>query len=208
MVTTEGEWDFNSLARSLPSEALDLVAGMTPPRAVAKDRLLTNEARFRRGLNQDKRFCRCDVNDESISHVLWDCDFAAETWKAAGDFDIRDSRWQMPFEEWFFDSIVSKQGLKFGVVCWFLWRARNEKIFSDGNDNPTTVAIKCQRWLVAIQNAQDVESQVTVGMGTKFQRQIAWVVGPNDDVTLNFDSSVLGRGGKAAAGGLIRDGYG
>ncbi|CAN1783047.1 Putative ribonuclease H protein At1g65750, partial [Linum perenne] len=32
--------------------------------------------------------------------------------------------------------------------------------------------------------------------------------GPNDGVTLNSDGSVLVNGGKAAAGGLIRDGYG
>ncbi|CAN1162260.1 Putative ribonuclease H protein At1g65750 [Linum perenne] len=44
--------------------------------------------------------------------------------------------------------------------------------------------------------------------GTKIQRQIAWLAGPSDGVTLNSDGSVLGVGGKAAAGGLIRDGYG
>ncbi|CAN1140481.1 Putative ribonuclease H protein At1g65750 [Linum perenne] len=149
MVTTEGAWDFNRLACFLPSEAMDLVAGMTPPQAgrgeddwvwgrdrsgifsiklaynlicqvdaypisnickavwkwsgpnrirlflwlAAKDILLTNEARVQRGLTQNKRCCRCDVNDESITRVLRDCEFAAETWKATGDFDTRDSSW-------------------------------------------------------------------------------------------------------------------
>ncbi|CAN1162259.1 Putative ribonuclease H protein At1g65750 [Linum perenne] len=128
--------------------------------------------------------------------------------KGCRRFRLKGLRWQRPFEEWFYDSLCSEQGLKFGVVCWFLWRSRNEKIFAGGNENPTTVALKCQRWLVAIHNTQVVESQAEVGKGTKIQRQIAWLAGPSDGVTLNSDGSVLGVGGKAAAGGLIRDGYG
>ncbi|CAN1743095.1 Putative ribonuclease H protein At1g65750 [Linum perenne] len=55
----------------------------------AKDRLLTNAARHRRGLSQDASCPRCAATTEDSNHVLRECPVAAETWMA-----LRSCRWQ------------------------------------------------------------------------------------------------------------------
>ncbi|CAN1804984.1 Putative ribonuclease H protein At1g65750 [Linum perenne] len=99
-------------------------------------------------------------------------------------------------------------GLKFGVLCWFLWKARNERIFAGVIDIPATMAIKCNRWLNLVNKAMEREAIFLGNTGTSKQSQIAWMARPRDGVTLNTDGSVLGYGGKASAGGLIRDCHG
>ncbi|CAN1787955.1 Putative ribonuclease H protein At1g65750 [Linum perenne] len=66
----------------------------------AKERLLTNAARMRRGFTQDASCPFCANNEESISHILRDCSFAAETWRHVGGVDIQGERWQRPYQLW------------------------------------------------------------------------------------------------------------
>ncbi|CAN1153781.1 Putative ribonuclease H protein At1g65750 [Linum perenne] len=98
--------------------------------------------------------------------------------------------------------------MKFGVVCWSLWKARNERTFAGNRDNPYTVAMKSNRWLTMINSAMELEVNFLEVTRAKQQQQIAWMAGPSDGVTLNSDGSVLGVGGKASVGGLIRDCHG
>ncbi|CAN1810413.1 Putative ribonuclease H protein At1g65750 [Linum perenne] len=48
----------------------------------AKDRLLTNASRKRRGMCQDGSCGTCNIGEEDAAHVLRDCPFAKEVWKA------------------------------------------------------------------------------------------------------------------------------
>ncbi|CAN1760424.1 Putative ribonuclease H protein At1g65750 [Linum perenne] len=229
MTNSEGQWDFQRLEKFLPPEAVDMVVGMSPPRAssgsddwvwgleksgmfsirsayniicnhefaqnpnlwktvwrwkgpnrithflwlAAKEKLLTNEARSRRGLclGGDCRWCSGEA--ESTAHVLRDCNFAKAFWQAIGDFDLNTPDWQLNLSEWFQAFLASDNGLRFGIGCWFLWRARNERIFA----------------------GQRKERQIAV----------AWKAGPPGWIVINSDGSVLGNRGGAAVGGLLRN---
>ncbi|CAN1188297.1 Putative ribonuclease H protein At1g65750 [Linum perenne] len=90
---------------------------------------------MRRGFTQDASSPFCANNEESISHILRDCSFAAETWRHVGGVDIQGERWQRPYQLWLQDFIKSDSSLIFGITCWYLWRARNERIFTGSTES-------------------------------------------------------------------------
>ncbi|CAN1179618.1 Putative ribonuclease H protein At1g65750 [Linum perenne] len=186
LVDAAGQWDFNRLQRILAPEAVDVVAGMSPPQEnrgpddwvwgleksgvfsiksaynliceidsipssnlwkvvwgwigpsrikhflwlAAKDKLLTNEGRCRRGLSTDDNCGWCGMATESIVHVLRDCSFARDTWRAVGGFDTEGLEWNRETSEWLQLFLAGEKDLRFGIVCWYLWRSRNERLFA------------------------------------------------------------------------------
>ncbi|CAN1188300.1 Putative ribonuclease H protein At1g65750 [Linum perenne] len=123
----------------------------------AKERLLTNAARMRRGFTQD--------NEESISHILRDCSFAAETWRHVGGVDIQGERWQRPYQLWLQDFIKSDSSLIFGITCWYLWRARNERIFTGSTESSVSVAWQAGRpgWITLNLDGSVVQRRAAAG---------------------------------------------
>ncbi|CAN1786763.1 Putative ribonuclease H protein At1g65750 [Linum perenne] len=169
----------------------------------AKEKLLTNVARVRRGMTTVVACHRCAAPEEMVLHVLRDCPFACETWKTAGGVNPLDLGWQAPLSDWLLSNIKSDNTLHFGIVCWHLWRARNESIFAGSSDGPSTVAFKSIRWRDTVQITMDRDGVYLDGCDSRRLTDIAWQAGPLGGVTLNSDGSVLR--GKAAARGLLRD---
>ncbi|CAN1818919.1 Putative ribonuclease H protein At1g65750, partial [Linum perenne] len=238
-VDSSGQWQFQKLDRLLSPEAVNVVAGMSPPQEdrgaddwirgleksglftiksayslicqtelipssnswkgvwnwkgpsrikyflwlAAKDKLLTNEGRCRRGLSSDESCRWCATAAESILHVLRDCCFAKGTWREVGGLDTEGSEWQLTYEEWFHKFLTGKKELRFGIVCWYLWKTRNERLFAGRVDDAKVIAARCLGW----------ESKVSWQMS-----QQGWTV-------VNSNGSVLRARGRATAGGILRD---
>ncbi|CAN1146313.1 Putative ribonuclease H protein At1g65750 [Linum perenne] len=238
LVDAAGDWDFQKLERLLAPEAVDVVAGMSPPQAdrgaddwvwgleksglffiksaynlicqtdslpgsnlwkgvwnwkgpnqikhfiwlAAKDKLLTNEGRCRRGLSDDKNCRWYGTVAESIVHVLRDYSFAQGTWRAVGGFNTDGPDWQLDANDWFQRFLGGELALRFGIVCWYLWKSRNERLFAGSIEDARVIAAKCLCW----------ESKV--GDALQFETSF-----------LEANGSVRGDRGKAAAGGLLRD---
>ncbi|CAN1155661.1 Putative ribonuclease H protein At1g65750 [Linum perenne] len=66
----------------------------------ANDKLLTNVVRRRRGFCSDDTCRGCGTEAESILHILRDCAFAKETWRAVGGFNTDGAEWQFSLTEW------------------------------------------------------------------------------------------------------------
>ncbi|CAN1167394.1 Putative ribonuclease H protein At1g65750 [Linum perenne] len=261
MTNSEGQWDFQRLEKFLPPEAVDMVVGMSPPRAssgsddwvwgleksgmfsirsayniicnhefaqnpnlwktvwrwkgpnrithflwlAAKEKLLTNEARSRRGLclGGDCRWCSGEA--ESTAHVLRDCNFAKAFWQAIGDFDLNTPDWQLNLSEWFQAFLASDNGLRFGIGCWFLWRARNERIFAGSVESAKAIASKALNWEIKVREATNFEANILDSQRKERQIAVAWKAGPPGWIVINSDGSVLGNRGGAAVGGLLRN---
>ncbi|CAN1162915.1 Putative ribonuclease H protein At1g65750 [Linum perenne] len=114
----------------------------------ARNRLLTNESRKHRGMCQVASCELCEVADESVSHVLRDCSLAREAWRATRLDDIGKPDWQLPLAEWLENHLKSEKGLQFGVMCWHLWRSRNERLFAGGGGGGGGGEIDLRRWLL------------------------------------------------------------
>ncbi|CAN1188105.1 Putative ribonuclease H protein At1g65750 [Linum perenne] len=174
----------------------------------AKDRLLTNATRKRRGMCQEARCEYCLIGEETASHFLRECSFAREVWNRTRREFLSEPDWQLPLSDWMEFYLKSDNGLQFGIVCWFLWRARNERIFADSRDGPTRVAIKASNWLHTVRTAMCRETCLETENERGRRIDVSWEAGSEDWYTLNTDGSVLGHRGRSAAGGLIRDSSG
>ncbi|CAN1173372.1 Putative ribonuclease H protein At1g65750 [Linum perenne] len=174
----------------------------------ARDRLLTNVTRLRRGMCQEAGCEFCHAGEENSSHVLRECSFAVEVWKMLLPNAINRPEWSLPFVEWLDVHLKSDVGLQFGIVNWYLWRTRNERLFAAGKDSPSVVAAKASNWIRTVNSAMARDASLESDLGAARQIEVSWKMGPPEWITLNSDGSVQGARGKAAAGGLIWDSEG
>ncbi|CAN1231345.1 Putative ribonuclease H protein At1g65750 [Linum perenne] len=150
----------------------------------------------------------CSHSIESTSHVLRDCTFAKEVWSKVGGFDTSAGGWQGETETWIRRGICSDRSLLFGIVCWYIWKSRNERIFSGARPLAPNVAFRALSWSQVVAEA---ESRSAHTISNSRERQIvgvAWEPGSESWVTLNSDGAVDLLGGKAATGGLVRNSEG
>ncbi|CAN1121631.1 Putative ribonuclease H protein At1g65750 [Linum perenne] len=101
--------------------------------------------------------------------------------------------------------LADNRGLRFGVVCWFLWRARNERLFAGSVEGANAIAARCLCWEGKVGEALNFERDCLESGRKNRQIQVAWQAGPEGWLIVNTDGSVQGINGKAAAGGLLRD---
>ncbi|CAN1170479.1 Putative ribonuclease H protein At1g65750 [Linum perenne] len=172
---------------------------------VMHDRLLTNLERKRRHLSADSRCSRCGNSEESVTHILRDCPAAASVWDELGYSRQDQIRANLPLLDWCVVLLKNHDSLKLGITCWYLWKSRNEWIFSNLNNSAATTAAKINSWSQTVQ-AAFVSSPKHVKINPDRDRvDIAWEPGPPGWVVLNTDGSVSAQSGRAAAGGLIRN---
>ncbi|CAN1815662.1 Putative ribonuclease H protein At1g65750 [Linum perenne] len=174
----------------------------------AQDKLLTNCQRVKRKLTADARCTLCQANNEDVTHILRDCQFAKEVWVKSGIQAIHDRCWQLQGQEWLRAGITSTESTRFGLTCWVLWKARNERIFSNAKATPSNVNFQIAGWSRIVKSAVQREQIMTDPRRLQADRHIAWEPGPESWMVINSDGSVLQPSGHAGAGGLIRNEFG
>ncbi|CAN1183512.1 Putative ribonuclease H protein At1g65750 [Linum perenne] len=171
----------------------------------ANNRILTNAQRQRRNMTQDASCSIYNNTDESVTHVLRDCNFARDVWTRLTVFDIADPHWVLDPAAWIFHPLKSGNGMLFGITCWQLWKFRNERIFTDSITSTTAAAIKIGNWLCSIKKAMERDNRA-LGVGRPREVvDLAWDPGPIGWMVLNTDGSVNPNRRQATAGGLLRD---
>ncbi|CAN1764635.1 Putative ribonuclease H protein At1g65750 [Linum perenne] len=107
---------------------------------VTHNRLLTNEERSRRHLTNQVLCPRCSLSTESISHVIYDYNFALQVWRTALLLTISARDEISDFGDWWRYMLMDKvSSIKFGIVAWKLWTARNKLIFEGLSQSATRV---------------------------------------------------------------------
>ncbi|CAN1257225.1 Putative ribonuclease H protein At1g65750, partial [Linum perenne] len=153
---------------------------------VSHEKLLTNLERKRRHMSQDSSCPRCGHSEESILHILRDCPFAVQVWDSLGFHHREAIRHSTCMDEWMRRLLGHDRSLDLGVMCWYLWKSRNDRVFNNNSQtSPRELSNQILSW------ADTIRRTITVD----------WMV-------LNTDGSVLKESGSAAAGGLIRDALG
>ncbi|CAN1138870.1 Putative ribonuclease H protein At1g65750 [Linum perenne] len=147
----------------------------------------------------------CSHPIETTSHVLRDCTFAKEVWSKVGGFNTLNESWQSVTDTWIRRGICSDRGLLFGIVCWYIWKSRNERIFSDARPIASSVAFRSVSWCQVVTEAEARNDQTNPIPRERQVVGVAWDPGPESWITLNTDGAVDHFGGRAAAGGLVRN---
>ncbi|CAN1175299.1 Putative ribonuclease H protein At1g65750 [Linum perenne] len=150
------------------------------------EKIMTNTGRKRRNLTNDDSCSLCLNQPESVLHVLRDCEAAREVWKHFHQFDTSSVKWTLGLQDWLCFFLKSEGGLLFGAVCWFLWKARNNRVFGGEAISSVGVAHQASIWV-----RDSTASEDRNGLISGHQRP-------------RFDRNRQG----ATTGGLLRDEYG
>lgn len=177
----------------------------------SQDRLMTNGNRFVRKMTDDPRCLVCGEVEENTIHILRDCPAARLIWKRL-NVDTDDLAWKIPLRDWLLGNIEqrnlkSEEGWAqiFSVVCWWIWRWRNERSFNDDPKIPMDQVSFIFARIKQIKEAFYHELQQAVGHRSSRQEVfIRWKYPGLGWVRLNTDGASKGNPGKAGAGGLIR----
>ncbi|CAN1813020.1 Putative ribonuclease H protein At1g65750 [Linum perenne] len=175
---------------------------------VVHEKILTNVGRKRRKLTDDESCANCPTQSETVLHALGDCKLAMDVWKQLRVFDLSDGTWRLGLQDWICSLLRSDQGVLFGIVCWLIWKARNDRIFSGANQDPSEVVHRASFWA---RTAEEADGRNNLLLGNQVKRrptEIAWDPGPPGWVTLNTDGSVDSNRQGTTVGGLIRDDLG
>ncbi|CAN1147549.1 Putative ribonuclease H protein At1g65750 [Linum perenne] len=101
--------------------------------------------------------------------------------------------------------MTHQKSLIFGIGCWYLWKARNEWVFSAISQSHVDLAARISNWKHIVDLAQSRDN--ILGSQPLPRRTVAieWDPGPEGWVTVNTDGSVVQPSGNTSTGGLIRD---
>ncbi|CAI0558378.1 unnamed protein product [Linum tenue] len=171
--------------------------------------LLTNAERQRRHLTPSSRCARFKEADETPEHTFRTCKYAQQVWRqtvpdAASPSDRRS------LKDWFFYFLKhpAKQ-VRFGFTCWFLWRSRNDYVFSDIEEPSSKLSQRILAWEIIAQKSKAAEQAISLGRsGLSRDVAVGWRPAPTGWITVNSDGSLLRLSESTAVGGALRDGQG
>ncbi|KAF7806896.1 protein lin-12 [Senna tora] len=176
------------------------------------DRLLTNEARKRRGLTGVDTCSRCGTDVETLLHTLRDCRKVKPLWMKL----VHPSHWHVFFGlgrmDWLEKNLSSSFGRSgkpwesvFAIAAWIFWKIRNAEIFQSQEaeiTNPVNHVLHLVDSFTRAQSRQDVgfykhhvNSPVLV----------CWQKPESGWVKINVDAARQETLKKVACGGVARD---
>ncbi|XP_074267339.1 uncharacterized protein LOC141590668 [Silene latifolia] len=177
------------------------------------NRIMCNYNRVRRGLSDDPLCPRCLTGDETTDHLLRSCPFSTELWMQLGMPLAYDSFFYSSFTRWVSDNVRNTSAIasndwpmKSAIVCWWIWKWRNNVVFGRGNENPTDPVRFLHQQFDTSKNAFDPFSLFSSSHGTAYEEiLVRWHPPPFGWFLLNTDSASKGKPGPAGCGGIIRD---
>ncbi|CAI0541465.1 unnamed protein product [Linum tenue] len=116
-----------------------------------RERLLTNSERARRKLTTSTGCGACGCDEETVLHVLRDCDFARLTWMQLIPPSEHHRFFGANLQDWIERNLRSEHtGLDFGLTCWSLWKTRNDRVFAGKITTTATFLQRVQAWITAL----------------------------------------------------------
>lgn len=97
-----------------------------------------------RHCHPDRRCPRCGQHEETINHMLFECHMATQTWSLAA---LPTDPGELPSSSMYgnFDFLLNRIHKRHSTeeckawILWFLWKAQNEKVFSNKDISPLEV---------------------------------------------------------------------
>lgn len=178
-----------------------------------KNRLLTNVERQRRHLSPSAVCSICNSVSESTLHVLRDCDRAKALWlKFLPEAEVQNF-FNCPSGEWFLQNLLgsfsASNGISwttlFGFTSWYLWKWRNESIFTQAE---SSIQAKFNQILTAVQSAIAAQRTLTMSRiqeSHKVETLVGWKAPAPGCIALNTDGACRQSVNMSSAGGVFRD---
>lgn len=144
----------------------------------------------KRGVNVDPTCAICGEGYESVTHIMFECPTAIQTWgltpiridfQAAWSLKFRSFCWNM------IESLPDEGATLFVAVLWNIWIARNKFYFEEITPEPKLIVSRALR--LSMESAQQSRDKRT--QGSKKKANAAWSKPPLDRLKLNSDAAVF-----------------
>lgn len=170
------------------------------------ERLAVNEYRYWIGAATSNMCDRCNVNTESIIHMLRDCPTSKIVWENLVPSRYWLEFFALPLRQWLRDNVrmSSRRNISapwsstFVADLWHIWKARNEACFHQKRFYPIIVYRQILSYTTDMQLRMDDLHGLHLDPVNG-----RWFRPPPGYVKLNVDGSV--RDGNSAYGGLLRN---
>ncbi|KAK4257184.1 hypothetical protein QN277_006806 [Acacia crassicarpa] len=181
---------------------------------VAHERLVTNSLRAKRGLTDDN-ICPFPCNsEETVTHIIRDCDRAKDFWKQILRTNLFSKFFSGNLQAWLNWNVRHNpanrrfQNLSwprvFSLGCWILWTTRCKFLFN-GVETHTREMIHLCNYLLMENSSNQVLTHKIFQLGRIVEE--SWTPPPVDTVRIDVDGSVR-HYRQAACGGVIRNSHG
>ncbi|CAN1140307.1 Putative ribonuclease H protein At1g65750 [Linum perenne] len=210
-VNANGDWDLAEMSVHLDEEALKEIRGMLPPSENRGDDSwiwgLESNGKFSirsdpilpayKPQTRDYLGYGVEMDQTEQSSVL------PVVWDSLGFSPTDDIRLGNRVDQWLRLVMKHERETEIGILIWYLWKARNDRIFNGIEDSPSAVASKVSSWSGTVRGAFIGAGQDGNHNSSRRRADTAWVPGAPGWVILNSDGSVQPHSGYAAVGGLL-----
>ncbi|KAL6975986.1 hypothetical protein U1Q18_052708 [Sarracenia purpurea var. burkii] len=171
-------------------------------------KILTNQHRLNRGLTSDPSCSRCGETTESLNHLFINCNFNHNIWTNFSYLQIRLLDPELNCQEWITENLRYCHGssrgfpkqITFASILWYLWLARNKKVFDGIEWDPNYITRSINSLAGDIISAFGGNSPPP-----KLPKLIKWIFLTAGTLKLNTDGCSRGNPGTAGFGGVFRD---
>lgn len=178
---------------------------------VYHERLPTNQLRVMRGLTMSGECPFECQREETILHILRDCEIAREVWTPLVHFTNRFAFFSSSLQVWLQENMTNAFGFGktkkyawedvFGIVCWSLWRNRCTGVMDGKRLHQQDIIHQCMRQLQELENQDNFTHQVS---DYTTNTESSWTPPTEPFIRLDVDGSVRDDQ-RAACGGVFRN---
>lgn len=148
----------------------------------------------------------CNDGEESILHAMVQCPFASQCWQHL--FPDVQQRIDMGFEGWLenmFSSIDSNMRALVVLVCWAIWKARNDNYWHRKQQMMNVVLASAKQYLVQWQNSQGRSTQDLCHSKFVGDGASSWVKPQIDNIKVTVDAALFRDRSAFGMGMIARD---
>lgn len=137
----------------------------------------------------------CDVcrqGVETTTHILLQCPFAASCWMIYHSTPVNSVRWE--FSEWFERCLLSHSmdgKANMVMLCWAIWRSRNDAVWNQKFSTPTRVVANTKEYLSQWKKTQSLFYKVPLQPSLQGDGAETWVKPQQNIVKIIVDAAIF-----------------
>lgn len=148
----------------------------------------------------------CSSVEETPLHLFKDCEMTKQIWEAILPHQVCPFFFQTDYDQWIMDNCLMESFVwerlpwndVFFMICWWIWRQRNERLYTNNKMNLSIDFFRCQiRGIVKALNCDDHTTQ------TNNEILVHWKLPLEGWVALNTDGASQQGNNLAACGGVL-----
>ncbi|XP_022714604.1 uncharacterized protein LOC111274267 [Durio zibethinus] len=145
---------------------------------------------------------RSSTKEESLLHVIRDCNNVREVWHILGFKWDKEIYSALPLAEWFdkvVDNFSQDRFETFLIAAWVIWSGRNEEFYGGKKLSAAQTATFVRSYREEFMNAQEKRDMGVQG------GLVIWRPPPSSSAKVNFDGSYNRDTGEGGIGLVVRD---